>query len=81
MPANRKVAIVHDWLVSDRGGEKVLDALLEVYPEADLFTLFHKPGSVPKRIENRIKYVSPLNRLPGVHRYYRYLLPWLPSAI
>jgi glycosyltransferase involved in cell wall biosynthesis len=76
-----KVAIVHDWLVSARGGERVLDALCESFPQAKIFTLFHKPGMNSPRIESRVAYTSFLNRLPKVEKYYRYLLPFLPSAI
>ncbi|HLP45267.1 MAG TPA: glycosyltransferase family 4 protein, partial [Candidatus Kapabacteria bacterium] len=36
----RKVAIIHDWLNGMRGGEKVLEVLLEIFPGADIFTLF-----------------------------------------
>ncbi|MBY0370573.1 glycosyltransferase family 4 protein, partial [bacterium] len=75
-----RVAIVHDWLVSMRGGEKVLEALLELFPQAELFTLFHKEGSVSRAIEKRTIHTSFLNRLPGVSRYYRQLLPLLPIA-
>jgi hypothetical protein len=41
-----RVALVHDWLTGMRGGEKVLEVLCELFPDADLFTLFHRPGSV-----------------------------------
>lgn len=75
-----KVAIVHDWLVSARGGERVLEALCEAFPQAEIFTLFHSKGTNSARIENRKIHTSYLNRLPGVEKYYRYLLPLLPSA-
>ena len=48
-----RVALVHDWLTGMRGGEKVLEGLCELYPDADLFTLFHQPGSVSPLIERR----------------------------
>ena len=50
---NTNIAIVHDWLTGMRGGEKVLTCLLELFPDADLFTLLHNPGSVSDQIENR----------------------------
>jgi hypothetical protein len=46
-----RVAIVHDWLTGLRGGEKVLELLLELYPEATIFTLLHVPGATSSRIE------------------------------
>ena len=39
-----RVALVHDWLTGMRGGEKVLEAICELYPEAPLYTLVHVPG-------------------------------------
>ncbi len=39
-----KVAIIHDWLNGMRGGEKVLEEILAVYPQADIFTLFYDPA-------------------------------------
>jgi len=41
-----RVALVHDWLTGMRGGEKALERLCEVFPDAELFTLVHIPGSV-----------------------------------
>jgi len=76
-----KVALVHDWLTGRRGGEKCLEALCELYPDADLFTLVHVPGSVSEIVENRRVITSPLQRFPGVKRWYRFYLPLMPSAI
>src|SRR5262245_25598529 len=75
-----RVAIVHDWLNGMRGGEKVLESLLEVFPESTIYTLFHEPGKVSPLIESRRIVTSWLNGLPGVDRYYRNLLPLFPSA-
>lgn len=76
-----RVAFVHDWLLGMRGGEKVLEALLELFPRAEIYTLFHDPAGVSDSIGSRPIHPSPLNRLPGVKRYYRNLLPLLPSTI
>jgi len=63
-----------------RGGEKVLDVLCDLLPDADLFTLIHVPGSVSPVIERRRITASWLNRLPGAGRHYRNLLPLMPLA-
>jgi len=76
-----RVALVHDWLTGMRGGEKVLEILCELHPGADLFTLFHVPGSVSPVIEDRRIRESFLARLPGIERYYRRLLPTFPFMI
>lgn len=76
-----KVAIVHDWLTGRRGGEKVLESLCRLFPDADLFTLFYLPEKVGARIAAHRVTASWLNGLPGVDRYYRYLLPLAPRAV
>jgi glycosyltransferase involved in cell wall biosynthesis len=77
--AGMRVALVHDWLNGYRGGEKVLHVLCELFPEADLFTLFYKAGAVHPGIERHRIRASWMNRLPGIHDYYRYLLPLFPG--
>ncbi len=76
-----KIALVHDWLTGMRGGEKVLHELCLLYPDADLYTLIHIPGSTSSAIEQRRIITSPLSRLPGAHAHYRLLLPLFPWAI
>jgi glycosyltransferase involved in cell wall biosynthesis len=76
-----RVAVVHDWLNGMRGGEKVLEAILELYPDATIYTLFHEPGKVSRLIESHRIVTSWLNRIPGVYRYYRNLLPLFPAAV
>jgi hypothetical protein len=76
-----KIAFVHDWLTGMRGGEKVLDVLCERFPDAELFTLVHTPGSVSPAIERLRPHTSFLQRLPLVAKYYRQCLPLFPTAI
>ena len=76
-----RVALIHDWLTGMRGGEKVLDALCEVFPSADLFTLVYVPGTASPTIERRRIVGSPVQWLPGVARRYREYLPLFPFAI
>ena len=76
-----KTAIVHDWLNGMRGGEKVLEALIELYPEATIYTLFCERVKVPASIGGRRIVTSWLDRLPGIYRHYRNLLPLFPAAV
>jgi glycosyltransferase involved in cell wall biosynthesis len=76
-----RVALVHDWLTGMRGGEKVLEALCERYPDADVFTLLHARGSVSPRIEGRRVHTSFVQRLPWATSKYRWYLPLFPAAI
>lgn len=80
-PATPKIAIVHDWLVSQRGGENVLDAICELFPQAHLYTLIHVPGSVSANIARLKPRASLLQRLPQAEKRYRHFLPLMPWAI
>ena len=74
-----KVAFVHDWLVTYRGGERVLEQLLALYPDAPIYTLFYHPDRMPLSIRSRkIHYPKLLNPLWKVKTA---LLPLLPSII
>jgi glycosyltransferase involved in cell wall biosynthesis len=64
-----------------RGGEKVLEVLCELYPDADLFTLFHRPGSASPLIERRRITTSFVQHLPFAARRYRNYLPLFPLAV
>jgi glycosyltransferase involved in cell wall biosynthesis len=64
-----------------RGGERCLEVFCELFPEADLFTLLHVPGSVSPVIERRRIVTSFLQRLPGAARRYRSYLPLFPAAV
>jgi glycosyltransferase involved in cell wall biosynthesis len=76
-----RVALVHDWLTGMRGGEKVLEAIAGIYPQADIFTLVHVKGSVSPLIESRRIRPSFIQRLPAAGRLYRHYLPLFPIAI
>ena len=73
-----RAAIIHYWLLNARGGEKVVEALCGMLPEADLFTLFYDPAQVSETIRSRHVTASFLNPL---RRHYRSLLPLMPLAL
>jgi glycosyltransferase involved in cell wall biosynthesis len=76
-----RVALVHDWLTGMRGGERCLEVLCELFPDADLFTLLHAPGTVSAAIERRRIVTSFVQRLPAASRRYRFYLPLFPAAV
>ena len=76
-----RVALIHDWLTGMRGGEKVLEALCEQFPAADIFTLFHQRRSVSPTIERHRIDTSFVQWLPFAARQYRRYLPLFPIAI
>lgn len=75
-----RVALVHDWLTGMRGGEKCLEVLCRAFPDATLYTLLHRRGSLSPAIESMDIRTSPLQRIPGIFRHYRHLLPIMPMA-
>jgi glycosyltransferase involved in cell wall biosynthesis len=75
------VALVHDWLTGMRGGERVLEALLTLFPDATIHTLVYRPGSTSPAIEARPIRTSFLQRVPGGVRHYPYFLPLFPRAV
>ncbi len=81
VPAHLRVALVHDWLTGMRGGEKVLEAIAALFPEAPIHTLVHFPGSVSDALEAHPIHTSFLQSAPGIRRHYRHYLPLFPSAI
>lgn len=76
-----RVALIHDWLTGMRGGERCLEALCDLFPRADIFTLLHVKGSVSKTIEKRRIRTSAIQSLPFAAGRYRYYLPLFPWAI
>ena len=75
-----RVALAHDWLTGMRGGERVLEAICELFPDAARFALLHVRGSVSPTIEARPIRTSFIQHIPGSHRHYRPLLPLFPAA-
>jgi glycosyltransferase involved in cell wall biosynthesis len=77
-----RVAVVHDWLVIYGGAERVLEHILDMYPEADLFSLI---DFVPEKQRHFMRGKKPitsfLQKIPGVQKHYRKLLPLMPFAI
>src|SRR6185503_2748166 len=76
-----RVALVHDWLVGMRGGEKCLEVFCELYPDADLYTLIYAADKVSPTIRGMKVRASWLNHLPMIESHYRYLLGLFPKAI
>jgi glycosyltransferase involved in cell wall biosynthesis len=76
-----KVAIIHYWLVGMRGGEKVVEALCEMYPQADIFTHVYVPEMVSDRIRQHRIIPTFINSLPRAARMYKAYLPLMPLAL
>ena len=81
----KRIALVHDWLNGMRGGEIVFEALLDLYPAAEVFTLIYEPEKLSPRLQQKLAQVkvhtSWLNFFSVTRKKYRQLLPLLPFAI
>lgn len=75
-----RVAIVHDWLVTWAGAEKVLEVLLNRFPQAELFTMVNFLEDHPA-LRRRTIHTSFIQRLPGARRHYRRYLPLMPLGV
>ena len=73
-----RTALIHYWLLNRRGGEKVLEALCRMFPDADIFTLFCDPRVLTPELRRHRIVTSFLNPLRGA---YRSLLPLMPLAL
>jgi glycosyltransferase involved in cell wall biosynthesis len=76
-----RVAIIHDWLITTRGGEKCLEAFCELFPSADVYTLIYAPDRVSSLVKSMNIRASRLNDIPRIERVYRYCLPLFPRLI
>lgn len=77
-----KVAIIHDWLVTYAGAERVLEQLLELWPQADLYSLIDfLPAEQRQHILHKSVRTSFIQKLPRARKSYRQYLPFMPLAI
>lgn len=76
-----RVAIVHHWLISLAGGERVVDGIASIFPEADVFTLFLDKRKLPPALHARKIRTSFLDKIPAARRAHRHLLPFFPLAV
>ena len=76
-----KVAIVHYWLISMRGGEKVVEALCQLFPDATIFTHVYNPSAISETIKKHRIHTTFIHKLPGAIRHYQCYLPLMPIAL
>jgi glycosyltransferase involved in cell wall biosynthesis len=76
-----RVAIVHYWLLNRRGGERVVEALCELFPQADIFTLVANPEALSPALRTHKLTTSFLQKVPGSRKLHRHMLPLYPLAL
>lgn len=77
---NLKVALVHDWLVGQGGGERVLRDLHRMFPEAPIYTLVYDRDKAPKWLEGCDVRTTYIQKWPGGKSHHKYLLYFMPKA-
>ena len=75
-----KVAIVHDWLVGYAGGDRVVDAMKRVFPDAVIYTLVYDPNNMPEHFKSYDIRTSWFQKVPFSNRLYKAMLPLMPRA-
>lgn len=75
-----KVAIVHDYLMQDGGAEKVLEALIEIFPDSPIYVLFYNKEKVNSIFTEKKVITSFLQHLPFAKHKYQWYLPLMPAA-
>ncbi|MGD2207252.1 MAG: glycosyltransferase [Anaerolineae bacterium] len=75
-----KVAIVHDWLNQIGGAEEVLEALVEMFPDAHIYTSMYWSDAMPEAYRRWDIRTTWINRLPGVYRHHQLYLLLYPLA-
>jgi glycosyltransferase involved in cell wall biosynthesis len=79
-PAPR-VAIIHYWLIGMRGGEKVLEALCRMFPQAEIFTHVYDPERTSPLIRSHKIHTTSIAGLPFAKKLYQKYLPLMPLAL
>ena len=79
--AGARVALIHDFLLDMRGGERVFTRLCEIWPQADIFTTVYDEEGTEGRFAARRVHTSFLQRLRPSARNFRAFLPLYPAAI
>jgi len=76
-----KIAIIHEYLVNYGGAEKTFKTLADIFPEAEIYTLFYDPKIKKQFFPDRIVHTSFLQKFPlFLRKKYQLLLPFLPIA-
>jgi glycosyltransferase involved in cell wall biosynthesis len=81
MLENKKIALVHYWLVGMRGGEKIVERLCEIFPDIDIYTLIYNKDKVSNVINSKNIYTSSIQKKPFAKKHHQIYLPFMPVAV
>lgn len=75
-----RVAILHYWFVTWRGGEKVVESILKLFPQADIYTLFYDPDVCGPHLKGHTIYTSSINK-PFLRKRHQKVFPLYPLGV
>jgi hypothetical protein len=78
---NLRVAVVHFWFTGYGGADRVVEALGEIFPQADFYVLVASRHGIPRGLRSRHITTSFVNRIPGAKRWHRHFFPLYPFAL
>ncbi len=81
MLENKKIALVHYWLVGMRGGEKVVESLCRLFPHIDIYTLIYNKDKVSDLVSSKKIYTSFIQKMPFAKKKHQLYLPFMPVAV
>jgi glycosyltransferase involved in cell wall biosynthesis len=81
MLENKKIALVHHWLVGMRGGEKIVDCLCDMFPDLDIYTLIYDKSKINDNINSKKIFTSFIQKMPFARKKHQMYLPLMPIAI
>ena len=81
MLKNKKIALIHYWLVGMRGGESVVESLCKIFPQIDIFTLIYNKDKISDTINSKSIHTSFLQKMPFSKKKHQVYLPLMPVAI
>ena len=81
LPAKPRVAIIHYWLVTMRGGERVLERICELYPDADIYTHVVDHDALSQVLKKHRIFTTSIAKLPGARKHYQKYLALMPRAL
>ena len=76
-----KIAIIHYWLIKMRGGEKVLENICDIYPQADIYTHVLDKENISSKIKKHNIFTTFIDKLPNSKKLYKYYLPLMPLGL
>ncbi len=79
--AHLRVAIVHHWFIRRGGGERFVEHVARLFPQADLFVLAARPEALAPELAGRRLTTSLLQHDPGARRWHRLFMPLFPLAV